>query len=126
MGEVSLDAWIVELTKAESQVTAQAEAVLTKGALNIKNDWRERWTGHPHFTALPFSIGFDIYHLPGSARAQIGPDKNMRQGALGNIIEFGTEKNAPIPGGLPALDAETPRFEMQLALLGERLLTGRG
>lgn len=114
---------IASLDKAISKALPEAEQVMVKGAVNIKEDWRRRWSGHPHFPALPNTIGFDLFHTLGTVHAQIGPDKDKRQGPLGSIIEFGTPKNAPIPGGLPALEAEVPRFERALADLGERLLS---
>jgi hypothetical protein len=68
-------------------------------------------------------VSYDVFHtFAGNSHAEVGPDKAKRQGALGNIIEFGTPKNAPIPGGLPALETEAPRFEKALGELGERLL----
>lgn len=93
-----------------------------KGAMQIKEDWRKRWSGHPHIPRLPAAVTFDIGELGFKVEAEIGPDKDRPQGALGNIIEFGTPKNAPIPGGLPALEAEVPRFEKAIADLGEKLL----
>ena len=102
----------------------EVDAVVTKGALNIKQDWARRWSGLAHAPAAGASINFDVYHLPGSVRAEIGADKSRRQGPLANLLEFGSKNNAPIPGGLPALDAEAPRMEKALGDLGERLLSG--
>lgn len=96
--------------------------VVTKGATNIKNDWRKRWTGHPHIPALPRAINFDVAELGYRLSAEIGPDKDRPQGPLGNVIEYGTSKNAPIPGGAPALAAESPRFEKAIAEAAEKLL----
>lgn len=123
-GVTGLDEWIVQLTKAQSGALPAVERVLSKGALNIKQDAIRRISGHAHSPAYPRAIGYDIYHLPGSARARIGPDKQARQGALGNILEFGTANNAPIPHLAPALDAEGPRFENALADVAAQLLGG--
>lgn len=117
-----LNELIATLTKAESRSVTDVRAVVERGAVNIKKDWRERWGGIGHAPALPAAVTYDVRFGFGSVGAEVGPDKNKRQGALGNIIEFGTSKNAPIPGGLPALAAEQPRFEKALADLGERLL----
>jgi hypothetical protein len=103
----------------------QVRAVLQKGALNIKNDWRQRWTGLSHVPALPYSITYDTTILATSARAEIGPDPSKRQGPLDNILEFGSINNAPHPGGGPALASEAPKFEKALAdVLGD-LVEGR-
>lgn len=101
--------------------------VVGKGSLNIKNDWRRRWMGHSHIPTLPFAIGYDLFGLAGSEVAsEIGPDKGKNQGPLGNLIEFGSENNAPIPGGLPALRTEEPRFVQAIADAAEKLLAGDG
>lgn len=92
-------------------------AVTEKAAVNIKKDWQAAWKGHPHFKALPFAIGYDRTLSLTALEYVIGPDKDKRQGALGNIIEFGTVNNAPIPGGLPAQEKELPRLEAQLAAI---------
>lgn len=115
---------IADLTKAESRSVTGVRAVVERGALNVKKDWRQRWGGIAHAPALPAAVTYDVVYGFGSVSAEIGPDKDKRQGALGNIIEFGTSKNAPIPGGLPALAAEAPRFERALADLGEKALGG--
>lgn len=116
--------WMASLTKAASKAIPEAEKVVAKGALNVKKDWRQAWTGHPMFRALPYAISYDVYPtFGGNIEAEIGVDKSKRQGPLANIIEFGSPHSAPIPGGLPALAAEGPRFEQALADLGEKLLS---
>ncbi|MBT2485810.1 MULTISPECIES: hypothetical protein [unclassified Microbacterium] len=53
-----------------------------------------------HAPAFPYSITYDIEgsgsRSAGSQlSAEIGPDKDRPQGALGNLIEFGSVKNPP-------------------------------
>lgn len=112
------DADISQLTKLATDLRthsrktpAAAVAVVSKGALNVKNDWRKAWSGIGHAPALPNAVTYDTKVTLRSVEAEIGPDKGRRQGALGNIIEFGTSKNAPNPGGGPALEREASRFE---------------
>lgn len=100
--------------KLPVEVHPPVRAVLQKGALNIKNSWRARWSGHPHIPALPYAVTYDTRFSREGVEAEIGPDKDKRQGPLGNIIEFGTPRNSPIPGGLPALKEEAPKFEKAL------------
>lgn len=113
---------IVDLDRAQSRAVTEVRGVVERGAVNIKKDWAQRWSGHRRYTALPRAVTYDVAYGLGSVSAQIGPDKNLPQGALGNIIEFGTVHNAPNPGGGPALQTETPKFEKALGQLGERLL----
>lgn len=115
---------IAALDRAQRGVAPEAEKVVAKGSLNIKRDAARRASGLKHAPAYPSSISYDIFHTPGTIRSEIGPDKDRRQGALGNILEFGTRKNAPIPHLAPALDAETPRYVEALEQLGPKLLEG--
>jgi hypothetical protein len=113
-----------ELAAAWDEAAAQADEELRKvvgrGALNIKNDWRDRWMGFRHAPALPYAVSYDLDDK-GGIGAEIGPDKGRRQGALGNLLEFGSQNNAPHPGGQPALDAEAPRFEQAVGDAAEKL-----
>lgn len=114
--------WEVQLTRAESRSVDEVAKVVRRGAVNIKQDARRRTTGLGHAPFYPASIGFDEYTLPGEVRATIGPDKGMQQGALGNILEYGTANNPPIPHFVPAAQAEGPRFERALGDLARDLL----
>lgn len=112
------------LSRAEARAVPEVGKVVDRGALNIKRGWADRWQGIAHAPALPAAISYDRYHVPGAVAAEIGPDKDKRQGALGNIIEYGTVNNAPRPGGGPALEDEAPRFQRALGDLGSGLLGG--
>lgn len=90
---------LVNLRKA-AQVTA------TK----IKSDARSRISGYKYLPLYPYSITYDTTVSPGGIVAEIGPDRALKQGPLGRIIEFGTSKNAPLPHMGPALDANTDDF----------------
>lgn len=101
-------------------------AVVRRGAMTIKRDWRSnaRSTAPKHAPAYPSSISFDAASYgPDLYMAIIGPDKSGPQGALGNLLEYGSSKNPPHRDGGRALDAEEPRFEAQMALILARGLT---
>lgn len=100
----------------------EGKKVISKGALNIKDEWRSRWRGFTHAPALPSAISYDVTGTAGGWSAEIGPDKRRRQGALGNLLEFGSLNNAPRPGGQPALDLEAPRFEDAVGDVAEKIL----
>lgn len=110
------------INKASRVAVPDAAAVVGKGALNIKKDAARRVTGLKHAPAYPRSITYDLYTSLTGPAAEVGPDKNKRQGALGNILEYGTTKNAPIPHLGPAADAEEPRFAKALEDLAVKAL----
>ena len=114
-----------DLGKVPGRAVPEIEKVVSKGALNIKQDWAARWKGLSHAPGLASAVNYDIKFGIGTIEAEIGPDKGKRQGALGNLIEFGSINNAPHPGGGPALAAEAPKFEKALTdVLGD-LVEGR-
>jgi hypothetical protein len=71
----------------------------------VQNDARNGIRGHKYLPAYPYSITYDVKVTAEGVEGEIGPDKGRAQGPLGNIIEYGTSKNAPIPHLGPALDA---------------------
>jgi hypothetical protein len=113
---------VAALDKATSRALPEVAKVLGYGANKIKKDARSRVRGLAHAPAYPYSIGYDVFHGFGTVEAEIGPDKNRRQGALGNLIEYGSVNNAPIPHLAPALDAEEPHFVRALEDLVVRML----
>lgn len=126
-----LDAHIVELSSIPDNLRCEVRQVVSKGALNIKQGWADRWKGHSSIRHLPRSINYDVTSDAGGAEAEIGPDPAKLQGNLAHLIEFGNAeygsvRNAPIPGGLPALAAEEPRFVKALGDLGEKAPVGDG
>jgi hypothetical protein len=71
----------------------------------VRDDARNRIKGHKYLPAYPYSITYDVKVTDEGVEGEIGPDKGRAQGPLGNIIEYGTSKNAPLPHLGPALDA---------------------
>lgn len=110
------------LDKAASGSVLAVRAVVEKGALNIKEDAKNRVSGLAHAPAYPSAITYDMTYGLGSIEAEIGPDKGRRQGALGNLLEFGSVNNAPIPHMGPALRAEEPKFTEAMEAMAARLL----
>lgn len=117
-----IDRWIVRIDEAAKVAPTEARKVVAKGALNIKTDARRRVGGLKHAPSYPASITYDSKETPGGATAEIGPDKNKRQGALGNLIEYGSVHNSPKPHMAPAADAEAPRFEKAMEELAAKPL----
>lgn len=120
-----LDRWVADLDKAVSKAPDEAARVVEKGAVNIKQGARQRVGAPRHAPAYPSSITYDMARGLKGPVAEIGPDKNRRQGALGNLLEYGSVHNGPIPHMGPAGEEEAPRFEKAMADLAERLLEGQ-
>lgn len=99
-----------DLADAPLRLAADIVPVVSRGALNIKNDWRDRLSGLPHLPHLPDAITYDLDVKLGRISAEVGPDKSRRQGPLGSIAEFGSVNNPPRLDGQHALDAETPKY----------------
>lgn len=104
------EALAADLALAGIRLAVAGQALLTKGAVNIKGDWRASASGLKHAPLYSASITFDVIPSPTVLAAEIGPDKTKPQGALGNLIEYGSVKNPPHLDGARALAAEEPRF----------------
>jgi hypothetical protein len=110
------------INKASRPNPAAVMAVVAKGAVNIKKDAARRISGLKHAPAYPRSITYDLYQSLRGPSAIIGPDKSRRQGALGNLLEYGSIKNPPHPHMGPAGEAEEPRFAKALEDLAVKML----
>ena len=98
------------LDKSTSDVINTMRPVVQKGALNIKKDMQVDASGHPHFPYLPAAINYDTTATNSEIRAEIGPDKDKRGGAIANVLYFGTSKNAAVLDINGPLDSEEPKY----------------
>lgn len=106
----ALDYIATSIDKASAVAAAETAKVVAKGALQIKNGARRRVSNLRHARRYPASIDYDLYVTGRGAVADVGANKDKPQGALGNLLEYGSVKNAPIPHINPAADEEMPRF----------------
>jgi hypothetical protein len=119
----ALDQLAGDLDKVVDRIPAGTRAAVQKSSLAIKTDWRRRWSGHPHIRQIVPTITYDTTETRTSVVGEIGPDRaHGPAAALANIPEYGTVKNAPIPGGIPASAAEEPKFEKAMQDLAEKAL----
>ncbi|MFF4600558.1 hypothetical protein [Amycolatopsis sp. NPDC001319] len=109
-----------DLEAIAEKAAPKVKKVVEKGAVNIKNGMRQDATGHPTFRYFPGSISYDV--TDGGMGAEIGPDKNLVQGALGNLLYFGTSRTAGVLDINRPLNEETPRFADALADVAEDIL----
>lgn len=101
---------VLDLGTASAETGAKVRAVIQKGALNVKQDAQRLSSGLAHAPLYPGSITYETQIKRLGIEALIGPDKDRPQGALGNLIEYGSANNAPLAHLGPALDREGPRF----------------
>lgn len=111
------------LKDAQHDVAPETEKVMSRAGLNMKQGAARRVEGIRHAPAYPRAIGYDVFRAVDVIRTEVGPDKDRRQGALGNLFEYGSVNNAPIEHLGPALDDEAPRAERYLGELGVGLVS---
>lgn len=105
-----LDALAADLGKISAPITRNVQKAVEITARKIKDDARKFATGINYARNYPRSINYDIQYRPQQIIATIGPDKNGPQGALGNILEYGSVNNAPRKHLGPALDRNEADF----------------
>lgn len=112
------EALVKELRRIRSRLKPAMRGVAVKGAMNIRDDARARILAQAskgYVAQYPRSITYTVTESSGSiVGVEIGPDKDRPQGALGNILEYGTSKNPPYPHLQPAFEAEQDNFERYL------------
>jgi hypothetical protein len=110
---------------AAAKITEAVRAVTVKAAVNVKKGWRENAaaTAPVHAKAYPYSITFDDPTVvSGTISVEIGPDKGKRQGALGNLLEYGSANNPPHNDGKRAAEAEHDAFASYVLKAGGEAL----
>ena len=132
-----LRALINDLRDAPNLVRKEARSVISKGALNIKNQMRDEVAKSRHFR-FAHTVTYDIKGGGDSISAEIGP-KSGGVGSLAGFAYFGGSpwsgrkkpgrgwQQGPGGGGTVAdpqgaLDAEAPNVEKYLAELAEKAL----
>jgi hypothetical protein len=113
-----LDAFADVLARAVPAILPKVRPVVSKGALNIKNQLRAEAERSPHFKGLAWTVSYDITDGPDGVEAEIGPEKKAA-GNLGNIAYFGGAHGggASLPDPEGALEAETDRFMAALEMV---------
>lgn len=130
---VGMDELLRDLRTLPDRAGRVFPKVLSKGGLNIKGDWRRRWTEatrpgrrgpYGHIPHLLRGIGYDTSALKDAWSATIGVDSKNRQAFLSKILTYGTLTSGPHDAGLAALDVEDPRFVQAVADAAVELLDG--
>lgn len=114
-----------DLRSSAKGARPEARKVVKRGAQNVKNVWKAnaRESAGDHGRLYPRSINYDDPEvIDGWITSEIGPDKNKPQGALGNLIEFGSVNNPPNNDGGRAMDVEEPGFLKAMDDVGRDVL----
>ncbi|MGW3854738.1 hypothetical protein [Micromonospora arida] len=114
-----------DLASAAEAAPDEAEKVVKKGALNVKNGAVRRVRGLSNLPHYPRAIGYDVTRAGSVTEAIVGPDTDKLQGSLGHIVELGSVNSAPHPHMMPAADEEEPKFTKAMEDLAVRLVEGR-
>jgi hypothetical protein len=116
-----------DLREAPAEAHRNVVKATTFSANGIKGTAREFAGGIAHAPAYPRSITYDVDDrgVGAGVTAEIGPDKDLRQGALGNLLEYGSVNNAPLAHLGPALDRWSPDWENGLGIAIADALDGR-
>lgn len=112
-----------DLKRIPDNVQRGVRPVVSKGALNIKNQLASEMGGSTHFGQIKGSVSYDIKVGGDGIEAEIGPDKGRGGGALANVAYFGTSRGGgtvPDPSG--ALATESDKFESALSKLLDGVL----
>lgn len=112
-------AYAAQLTQAPPLVERGVRAVVSRGALNIKNDMNAQLRKSKHFKGIAGSVTYDMRSSSafggGAIEAEIGPD-HAKGGALANVAYFGTSRGGgTVEDPQEALAREEPNFLDALA-----------
>ena len=109
-----LDRLAADLGEIAHGSAKPVEKAIATTARKIRDSWKQESMGLAHAPAFPYSLSYDINRFGGFGAsyisAEIGPDKGREQGALGNLIEFGSRNNAPMGLGHGALQRNEEDF----------------
>ena len=115
---IGMDAVADDFARAGLLIGTKVMAVTAVAARNTRDDARAFAAGMSHLPHYPRSITYDVAVEGGQVVGEVGPDKDLPQGPLGNVLEFGTANNPPYPHLGPAFDRELPNWLDQLERLG--------
>ena len=96
------------------------DAVVTKGAVNMKSEMIADVSASLHFKGMAGAITYEHENTRNLIRRVVGPDKGRRGGALGNIYYFGTSRGGGSGDIDKPLRSEEPRVLSAMHALVEK------
>lgn len=110
-----LESFAMDLGRAGDKAMKDVEAVVFKGAMNVKRGMVQELQSSQHFRSIAKSVDFDIESRPNGVEAEIGPKSGAREpGNLANIAYFGTSRGGGTVDFMKPFEAEKPRFEQAI------------
>lgn len=123
VGSAELTRLVAALDAAPAKTGPAIRAVVQRGALNVKNSLNRQAASSTHFKGMSGSVTYETQIRRDSITGTIGPDKNRRGGALGNLFFFGGAHGGGGTGDIDApLREEEPRLMEHLRKATEELL----
>lgn len=118
-GADDLRAFAADLGKIPPKALPDTDAVLKKGAQNIKDDLIAGVKTSRHFSgkkkpSLEAGISYDSMYGIGHAKYEIGPEVGRAGGSLGHIYYEGTSRGGGHGDLEGPLARETPNLEREL------------
>ena len=105
----------LDLSTASARAIPQVEAVMKRGAQNVKTEMQDRFRGSPHFKGVAPGVSYDRLGFAGRIGFEIGPEIGRSGGSLGSIA---VEGGANGGGGSVQVDdlgtMEAPNLEREL------------
>jgi len=118
MSDTTLRAFAVELEQASTNIAPQVDAIVRKGALDIKKGMQADLKASPHFKRVARDVSFDITEASNAVEAEIGPVIGRGKGHAGSLAFLayvgGANQGATVRDPRAVLDEEAPRFEKYL------------
>jgi len=110
-----------DLGEVPKKTGPKIRAALEVTSRKVKDSWKDKLAGGlGELKHLPRAVSYDIDTFQGFGasvfKAEIGFDKSKRQGALGNISEFGTPTTPPRGFGHAALQENQDDFKAGLEI----------
>ena len=121
-GEVR--ALATDLGRTTRAVEKGADKVLERSALGVKNVMvgQAKASHSGYAKRFASSISYDRRYGVGRMSYEVGPDKSRPQGALGNLLYFGSKNNAPTLDIEAGLIAEEPKLLSEMGKMLERVV----
>ena len=116
----------VDIGAVPGDTSENVRTAVKVSSLNIKNAWKAKLQGSATLPALPNAVTFDMAESAAGVESEIGFDKGRKQGALGNISEYGTPKTAPRGFGLASLNENQEDFERGIEIAIDQALKAAG